>query len=233
LTEEFGDILWYLTSLCTHYGLTLQEVAESNAVKAAGFFSAGLPTKFDALYPKDERLPRKLTVHFSEKNVTGRGVVVKMTINGITIGDALTDNAAADDGYRYHDVFHLAFAGVLGWSPVIRALLKVKRKSNQQIDEVEDGARALIVEEAISVFLFNRAEEHGWYRDPEAVDIALIKLIKQLSSGLEVGVCTAKQWKKAINQGYAAFEKLTMNRGGVITADLDLQDLSYQMAQVA
>ena len=42
----------------------------------------------------------------------------------------------------FHDVFHLAYAAVLGWSPTTRALLKIKRKSRPEIDENEDGARA-------------------------------------------------------------------------------------------
>jgi NTP pyrophosphatase (non-canonical NTP hydrolase) len=227
LAEELGDVLWYLTSLCVRYEIPLQEVAQRNATKASAFFSEGRVPAFDAQFPKDEQFPRKLRVVFTEKKIAGKGVSVKMTINGIAVGDPLTDNSSEDDGYRFHDVFHLAFASVLGWSPVTRALLKVKRKSDQRIDEVQDGARAAIVEEAVSVFIFNRAEEHGWYRDPETVDMALIKMIKQLTLGLEVSTCTAKQWKRAIHQGYAAFERLSANHGGTIVADLDKQSLEY------
>ena len=42
----------------------------------------------------------------------------------------LTDNAHVKDGYGYHDVIHLAFAAVLGWSPLVRRMLKAKRKRN-------------------------------------------------------------------------------------------------------
>ena len=62
--------------------------------------------------------------------------------DGKFIGDSLSDNAYVDDGYRFHDVMHLAHMAVLGWSPVMRNLLKLKRKSQPTIDEVEDGARA-------------------------------------------------------------------------------------------
>ena len=51
-------------------------------------------------------------------------------------------NIADADGYRYHDIFHIANAVFLGWSPVVRALLRCKRKSQPHIDENEDGARA-------------------------------------------------------------------------------------------
>ena len=52
-------------------------------------------------------------------------------MSGEKIGDELTDNAYKDDGYRFHDVFHSAYVAILGWSPVIRKLLKRKRKSKQ------------------------------------------------------------------------------------------------------
>lgn len=60
--------------------------------------------------------------------------------------------------YRFHDVFHLAYAAVLGWSPVLRALLKCKRKSHPWLDENQDGARAILIEEGISTFVFNHAK---------------------------------------------------------------------------
>jgi hypothetical protein len=54
----------------------------------------------------------------------------------------MADNAYERAGYRFHDVFHLAFAAVLGWSPITRALLKRKRKSSPEVDEVEDRGRS-------------------------------------------------------------------------------------------
>ena len=35
LKQELGDVLWYLTQICTELGLTLEEVAEANLVKLA------------------------------------------------------------------------------------------------------------------------------------------------------------------------------------------------------
>ena len=54
---------------------------------------------------------------------------VHLTLNGALLGNELTDNAYENSGYRYHDVFHLAYAAVLGWSPVRRQLMKQKRKT--------------------------------------------------------------------------------------------------------
>ena len=64
--------------------------------------------------------------------------------NGVNFGDRLTDNIEDPDWYRYHDIFHFAYMVHLAWSPVIRALLHCKRKSQPKIDEAQDGARAII-----------------------------------------------------------------------------------------
>jgi NTP pyrophosphatase (non-canonical NTP hydrolase) len=157
IAEEIGDTLWYLASLASRLRLSLSEIATNNIRKAKDLHSPGKRNRFDRSSPADERLPRQFEVVFEEKAL-GRGVQVKAKLNQVYVGDALTDNARDRDGYRYHDAFHLAYAAVLGWSPVTRALLRRKRKSNRQADEVEDGARAIIVEEAISLFLFNQAK---------------------------------------------------------------------------
>ncbi|WP_326339261.1 MULTISPECIES: nucleoside triphosphate pyrophosphohydrolase family protein [Achromobacter] len=229
LREEFGDVLWYLTSLASLYEISLEEIAKANSEKAESLYLVGSVHIFDDGFPMDEKLPRRFVVNFYEKPLE-RSLHVKVSVNDVVIGDALTDNAHEDDGYRYHDVFHLAYAAVLGWSPVCRALLKRKRKSNSKIDEVEDGARAAVIEEAISILIFNQAGERGWYSDSSSIDIGLLKTIRRMVTGLEVRACTAKQWQQAICQGYAAFKELKKNGGGDVTVDLDRQRLTYRVA---
>src|SRR2546425_1996035 len=56
-----------------------------------------------------------------------------------TLFRSIQDNAYDDDGYRFHDVFHFAHLAILGWSPVLRKLLKRKRRNDVLVDEVEDG----------------------------------------------------------------------------------------------
>ncbi len=227
LREEFGDLLWYLTSLASLYEIPLEEIAKANAEKVESFYTEGEVNNFDGSYPPDERLPRRFVVNFYEKPLE-RSLYVKVSVNDVVIGDALTDNSHEDDGYRYHDVFHLAYAAVLGWSPVCRSLLKCKRKSDVKIDEVEDGARASIIEEAISILIFNQAEERGWYADSSSIDIGLLKTIRRMGMGLEVDACTAKQWQEAISQGYAAFMELKNSGGGDVVVDLDRQRIAYR-----
>ncbi|TCS38378.1 MazG-like nucleotide pyrophosphohydrolase family protein [Paucimonas lemoignei] len=226
VAEELGDILWYVASLATRNKLSLEDIARANLVKAGQLFDTGQKTEFDRGYEEDERFPRNFSVVFEEKKV-GDAVQVKICINNVYVGNGLDDNAHADDGYRYHDVFHLAYTAILGWSPVIRALLRRKRKSDDDIDRIEDGARAIFLEEAISVFVFNQAAERNYYRDINSIDTGMLKTIKKLSANLEVKQCTAKQWQEAIFQGYAMFHLLKENGGGTISVDLDARSISY------
>lgn len=227
MAEEIGDTLWYLGSLASCFGLSLADIAAKNIEKAKALHSAGEINVFDGRFPKDERLPRQFSVVFVEKPLDG-SVQVKIVLSGVIIGDALTDNALEDDGYRYHDAFHLAYAAILGWSPVTRALLRRKRKSSKETDEVEDGARAIIVEEAISVFLFNQAQTRDEFRALSAIDISLLKTVRRLGGNLEVKRCTAKQWQLAIFKGYEIFRQLRDNHGGTVSLDLDRAHISYK-----
>jgi len=51
-------------------------------------------------------------------------------------------------------------ATLLRWSPVIKALMKRKRKSDKEIDEVEDGRRASVADEALAAVAFSYAVRH-------------------------------------------------------------------------
>lgn len=231
LREDIGDILWYLTSLAILYKIPLQDVARESARKADRLYSQGDVNHFDDDFDEEERFPRQFSVTFSEKR-NGKQLLVRIIISGVIVGDTLTDNAHKGDGYRFHDVFHLAYAAVLGWSPVIRGLLRRKRKSNQRIDEIEDGGRAAVVEEAISVLVFNEAPQRAWFNEESTVDIGLLKTIIRLTAGLEVHSCTAKQWKAAILQGYSVFKELNEHRGGRVEVDLDRQSLTFHPPSV-
>jgi len=226
IQEELGDILWYVSSLASRHQLSLEDIAKSNIDKARQFFDTGTDQNFDSGYLEDERIPREFSVTFIEKSIVG-AVQVKIKVNDVFIGDGLDDNAHDDDGYRYHDVFHLSYAAILGWSPVVRSLLRRKRKSQEIIDRVEDGARAVFLEEAISVFIFNQASDRNFYKEINSIDIGLLKTIKRLCENLEVKKCTAKQWQQAIHQGYAVFNLLKKNKGGTVHLDLNKHTIKY------
>lgn len=124
---------------------------------------------FDDGCPSTERLPRRLTAEFIPG--TGPfGPLVRIKINGSAVGDPLTDRGWSETGYRWHDALHLAHAVCLGWSPVLRALAGLQRRSRPRVGHIEDGGRAIVAEEAIAWATFCYARTHAWLPDgPPAV----------------------------------------------------------------
>lgn len=174
----------------------------------------------------DERIPKNLPFEFNEVEVGTRKFVVQKIFT-IKIGDPLTDNIDDQDDYRFHDVFHIAFAAVLGWSPVLRALLKVKRKSHPILDENQDGARAILIEEGISSLVFNHAKPH-FFAGATGVDYRLLSTIKEFVRGYEVSDQPLWAWERAILRGYDIFRQLTTERRGRVTMDLVQRDIFFE-----
>jgi len=228
--EELGDILWYISNVASKFGLKLDDVAQYNLKKVRDrFLGTEGPTFFDACFPETEQLPREFEICFSEKGEQGN-LRVAMTWNGQTVGNPLTDAAYDDDGYRYHDVFHLSYATYLAWSPVTRRNLKRKRRSDKRVDEVEDGGRAWVFEEAIAALCYDHARKHNFYVGIDSLDFDLLKTIKSLTSGLEVRVRSAREWESAILAGYRVWQKLCEHRGGYVKCDLSQRLLQFREA---
>lgn len=227
VAEELGDILWYVANLATKYGLDLDEIAAQNLRKVAALHVVPpRPATYDASYGDEERLPRRLLVQFREIQ-EGTRTEVRMEINGRLIGAALTDNAYDDDGYRFHDVFHLAYAAILGWSPVLRALMKLKRRSTPLVDEVEDGGRAAVIEEGIAALVFDYARRHNFLADVNGIDQSLLTMIRGMSNHLEVAAQPPGAWSSAILEGFSVWRELVTHRGGLVLADLDARTVCY------
>jgi NTP pyrophosphatase (non-canonical NTP hydrolase) len=225
--EELGDILWYLTNITTRLNLSLSEVASKNLQKTSERWplEPGQPPQFfDEEALKSERLPRVLTIRMFE-NERGRRAQMEIYPDGKFIGDSLSDNAYVDDGYRFHDVMHLAHMAVLGWSPVMRALLNLKRKSQPVIDEVEDGARAAILEELVIAFIYSNAKDRRYYENVKHVDTEMLGTIKRIVAHLEVRLRRTGDWENAILQGYSAFRYLLAKHEAVIELDLNKRTL--------
>jgi NTP pyrophosphatase (non-canonical NTP hydrolase) len=231
--EELGDILWYLANLATKFGLRLDQVAEQNLAKCQDRWgnreasSGDAAASFDVTYPETERLPRQITVDITTIHVDGKPRM-KAFINGEQIGDDLTDNAYDPDGYRYHDVFHLAFAGVLGWSPIIRSILKRKRKSSSEVDEVEDGGRAKAIEEGVSALIFRYAKDHNWLEGTQGVSCELLRTIKSMTTHLEVSRCSSREWEEAIIKGLEVWRQIKKRGGGTLLIDLDQRTITIK-----
>ena len=174
-----------------------------------------------------ERLPKNFIVQFEELN-NESFPQVKVTLNDQQAGDVIDDNSYSDDGYRYHDVFHYTFATLLDWSPCARAMLKRKRKSCAETDRVEDGARAAITEEAISLIIFNDAKANNFYDGISRIENHILEIIKRMTSSLEVASKSKDEWQNAILKSYEMFRLLRKNKGGIITFNTDLKRVSYK-----
>jgi len=257
LKDEIGDLLWYASAVATAFDLDLEEIAEANLRRtqdrypprdAASRFGT-LPV-LDADYLEHERFPRRLVVEFTEDRLPSGQLVASATLisaepnvfpNGpITIGGKevgfqvgadfgaqLRNNSRRMDAYRFHDAIHMGFMAVLGWSPTMRALLRLKRKSNPETDECEDGARAIFAEEGLAVVLSRLAERRTGFQSETSIDGDAIVVVKAATVDLEAQRLPAWLWRRAINQGFVAMQKLGENGGGCLVADLDERQLTH------
>jgi NTP pyrophosphatase (non-canonical NTP hydrolase) len=216
LREELGDILWYLSALASKYGISLSEIAISNLDKIEHLFGKIDAPFFDDDFKDEERLPTSGTFEFHIDGKSGKAVVL---FDGQHIGDPLSDNTLNEDQYKFHDIFHVSLAAHLHWSPVLRRLLKRKRKSSPKVDESEDSARAVITEEAAVAVIFSFAEQNAFFEHRRSIPFSLIKMLQRLTSNYEVSACTAAQWREAIYSACEVFVDLKKNNGGKVLFD--------------
>ena len=237
LLEELGDIIWYVSTIATLENISMQTVLDNNLRKIQERWhdaSRGLnlqlgiePEFFDDGYEEDEKLPREFIAEFYEVNIGGKNYI-EIKIDGKEFGDPIRDNAYIDDFYRFHDIFHFSYVVVLGWSPVTRKFLKCKRKSEDDTDEVQDGGRASVIDEAISILVFEHARSHSFYEGVEVVDYNLLRTIKMLTKHLEVNKCTTREWEKAILMGFKMWHKLKDNKGGKVICNMIEKTMIYE-----
>jgi NTP pyrophosphatase (non-canonical NTP hydrolase) len=221
-------VLRVLVKAADEAGVTLAVAAEGNLKKIFDrwplerIYSA----PFDQLDKPFERLPRALTIDIIEREINGK-LYVFQQCDGINLGDRLTDNAVEPDDYRFHDVFHYAHCAVLTWSPVTRALLRLKRKSKPLVDEVQDGARAILIEEGITTWIFGQAKNLDFFSKIKPGDLSfdMLKAIRQFVAGYEPESCPLWLWEDAILQGYSAFRFLKEKRRARLCLDMSQRKL--------
>jgi hypothetical protein len=180
---------------------------------------------FDDGFPPGEQIPRRLEVTLrAEPGPFGE--TVRMTVNGLRVGNPLTDNAWGETGYRWHDALHLAHAACLGWSPIFRGLAGLKRRSDPRVDHVEDGGRAAVADEAIAWAVFCHARERGWYetRCPEG---DLLDYVQEMTYALEVSGRSREEWAHAITTGLGCLRAVWAAGGGVLVGDLRDRSLRF------
>jgi NTP pyrophosphatase (non-canonical NTP hydrolase) len=227
IAEELGDVLWYLANAATKFDLNLDTIATSNIEKTQDPWppegSQPPYVLFDEKFDAHEQLPREFIAEINEEVDADGKARINLLIDGRSAGDPLRDNSYDEDGYRFHDVFHLAHTAKLGWSPVLRGKLldpSRKRRSNPEVNEVEDGGRAIVIDEAIVAYVWEYARRHNFLDGVASVDYRILKTIKDLTNGLEVRERTAHQWEDAILAGYAIWRSVNERHSGRIEVDL-------------
>jgi NTP pyrophosphatase (non-canonical NTP hydrolase) len=229
LAEEIGDLLWYIATVATKFDLDLEDIAVGNLAKCESRWGPlQLRKPFDEGFPDGERLPRRLSVGFvTTRDATGLEIV-RVTCNGKKFGDPLNDNSRSKDGYGYHDVLHLSFAALLGWSPLVRRMLGAKRKSKPDTDRIEDGGRAIATEEGLAAMIFAYARDYSFFEGKSSVSTELLRLIRNMVEHLEVSVCSSGEWERAIIQGFTVWRHLRNNSGGNVEVDLDARSIAIR-----
>lgn len=242
LIEEFGDLLWYVGALARRGDVGLGNAISANQQKT----EQRMGSPIGPLRPQPATevwFPNQMTIHFVEEAGDRFPIVAMRPGDAQTeelaaaratalrskgveqppdqIGDVVDDNARDDLGYRFHDVIHLAHAAVLGWSPVLRSLLGLKRKESidQDADRVDDGARAIAVEEGLAAFVFSWARDRN-FDMAGPLDWELAKHIKRSVAGLEVERLRTADWARAYRTAFAAFMELRSFGGGIVVCDL-------------
>lgn len=149
-------------------------------------------------------------------------------LDGARLGNELTDNAYEDDGYRWHDVFHFACAAILGWSPVLRKLLDRKRKSKAKTDEVEDGGRAIAIEEGLAALVFSYASSNGpMLKDARGVSHDLLRTIKNMTAHLEVSERSVGDWERTVLTCFEVWRAVQRAGGGRVLVDVEGRKLKF------
>ena len=234
VSEELGDILWNVANIATKTRLNLDDVAKMNLEKIGDRWndsSDGPGSKlFDSSFPRNEQFPRNFEIEVrSELMQHDNKAHVQLFFKDCPFGSELTDNAYEDDGYRLHDVFHLAFLARLGWSPVLRGknFFKCKRKSVPDVDEVQDGGRAAVIEEAIAALMFTEAKKNSFFKGVDSVEYSLLRTIKDLTAHLEVSVCSGREWEITILEAFKIWRELKISHSGKIVGDLVEKTLKF------
>ncbi|HIG21065.1 hypothetical protein [Henriciella sp.] len=240
--KALGEMIWHLAALASLFKFKLSDSIAAVKEKSEFRNPSGRPgpdhsTKGDA----EEQFPKKFQVHFvslNDKTADMYWVEHDRCIK--KLGDPLTDNNYADDGYRFHDVMHIAFAAYLGWSPNLRSFMGLKRKSVAEIDNVEDGGRAKILEEAIILEIHETAKakrKHLQFAGcadtvspfgyDNALNFGFLRRLRAMTFGHEVYENPKQDWEAAIKNGYQCYEQLREHMGGIISVDTDEKSISF------
>ena len=109
----------------------------------------------------------------------------------------------------------------------MRAILKPKRKRRGgRTDWIEDGGRAIAIEEGLTAAVFTEAHGHSYFATGVRVPGSLVKSCMRMTAHLEVSDRTAGEWQRAILAGYSAYNYLVEHHEAIVVADMNLRTLT-------
>lgn len=190
------------------------------------------PPPFDINFPYREKLPRKAI--FSLKDNQNNTVIthfIHADGGKEQLGDPLKDTNYDQDGWgKYHDGGHICMC-LLGWCLHLRIFLKIKRKSDDATDRVEDGPEANIADEGIQFALINRIKRDKLVlNSPKDVPQDLVEYAKLQFFGKELERTTNNEWKQVFYTMYQVMKRLRENEGGYIYVNLLKREVAYDKA---
>ncbi len=213
--EELGDILWYLT----RYRESRRALAPMRSLykilrkpRRAGYRRARMTGSILMNTFLRTSNFHEFTAQFVA-SVEDSVSKVEVLIDEERLGAKLNDNSYVPDGYRFHDIFRMTCVALLGWSPVVRALLKRKRKSDRETDQVEDGGRAIVIDEALVALSLSRTRfvTPIWMKSRYS-DWQLLDLCHELTSSFEVGKRSLYEWEQTILKTFENLAQSTNTR---------------------
>jgi len=243
LERYLGDLLWYIAIFSKQQKIELNEIASRNYDKTVNRWRVNgeqHSNRLDIRDPVEERLPDIMTFRF--QSIENDQIEIIYEEQNIKIGNPLDDNTTVADGYRFHDAFHMAFAAILTWSPVLRKLLRIgegedlnknKRyyRFSSQKSHTEDGARAQIVEEAIAKIVHSHAfevDEKKLLSEKNTISTELLDQIKIFTRNLEVDCVTQWEWEIAIIEACKIYVQLRENQGGKVILNLKDRSIAFE-----
>lgn len=231
VADELGDVLWYVSNLSKKLGFNLNDIAARNLKRTRERWpSQGErePARLlDEDFPEEEQLPRQTSVYFLDAVESNRPRV-RIYCDGRELGDPLSDMAWDEDAYRFHDAFHLTYAALLGWSPIVRTMFDRKRHSNDRYREIEDSGRAKVIEEAIAALVFEYASDERFLDGVQHIDFSVLETIVGLAARYEVRIRTTSEWERAIVRSFDMWRALRDHGGGTLHLDLHARSIDFE-----
>jgi NTP pyrophosphatase (non-canonical NTP hydrolase) len=229
-----GEVCWHLCALATVHQLSMNSVVAQNVEKANFRRNRDRATPLHDLERDPlEQLPRKFEVAFISLGPRRS----RMYLNNKPLGNDLVDNNPfADDGYRFHDAFHLANIAHLGWSPIFRKFMgRVRRRSDE--DKFEDSARSSIIEEVVINAIHSEGRRlsdecaatgpRRMFPDRKVITLRFLKYLREFVAKLEVGRNQYWEWEDAILDGAEIYLMLRLEQQGTVMVDMERRTVGY------